>query len=385
MRKTFVFKLYTSKKNKELYKIIEIAAQIYNHCIALHRCYFKIFGKFLNKYQLQKHLTKLKRTKQYSHWRRVPSQAIQDITDRIDRAYQIFFANAKKGRIKPPSFKKRIRYTSITLKQAGYEILDKKIKIGKEKFKYFKSREIEGVIKTLTIKRDQLGDIYLLFSCEIENIRPNRTMSGKIVGLDFGLKTFLTGSDGIKEDAPLFFKESSKKIKRANQKLSTKKVGSNNRRKAKLDVARCHKKIGNQRKDYHVKLAQKLTKEYDWLFFENLNIKGMQQIWGKKIGDLGFSRFLLQVEYYAKLSGAQVHTIDKFYPSSKTCHVCQNIFKELSLKDRNWRCSCCNTMHDRDLNAAINIKTVGASTVGLGDVRPMKFGYCCLNPESNVF
>jgi putative transposase len=385
MRKTFVFKLYTSKKNKKLCEIIEIAAGIYNHCMALHRCYFKIFGKYLSKYQLQKHLTKLKRTKQYSHWRKVPSQAIQDITDRIDRAYQIFFAYAKKRRVKPPSFKKRIRYTSITLKQAGYEILDKKIRIGKEKFKYFKSREIDGVIKTLTIKRDQLGDIYLLFSCEIEDISPDRIMSGKIVGLDFGLKTFLTGSDGVKEEAPLFFKESSKKIKQANKKLSTKKVGSNNRKKAKLHLARCHKDIANKRKDYHVKLAQKLTKEYDWLFFETLNIKGMQQIWGKKIGDLGFSSFLLQVKYYAQLSGAHVHTIDKFYPSSKTCHVCQKVFKELLLKDRNWQCSCCNTLHDRDLNAAINIKTVGTSTAGLGDVRPIQIGYRCLTPESNVF
>ncbi len=210
-------------------------------------------------------------------------------------------------------------------------------------------------------------------------------MSGKIVGFDFGLRTFLTSSDGVKEEAPLFFKESSKKIKHANKELSTKKVGSNNRKKSKLNFARCNKKIVNQRKDYHVKLAQKLTKEYDQLFFETLNIKGMQRIWGKKINDLGFSRFLSQVEYYGRLNGSLVHTIDKFYPSSKTCHVCQKGFKELSLKDRNWQCSCCNTRHDRDINAAINIKTVGASTVGLGDVRPIKVGYRCLNPESNVF
>ena len=110
MRKTFVFKLYISKKNKKLHEIIEIAAEIYNHCISLHRCYSIIFGKYLNKYKLQKHITKLKRTKRYSQWRKVPSQAIQDITDRIDRAYQLFFAHGKKGKVRPPAFKKKIKY-----------------------------------------------------------------------------------------------------------------------------------------------------------------------------------------------------------------------------------------------------------------------------------
>ncbi len=183
-------------------------------------------------------------------------------------------------------FKKIVRYASITLKQAGYKILDgRKLRIGKDKFKYFKSREIEGKIKTLTIKRDALGDIYLFFSCEIEDISPCRIMTGKIAGFDFGLKTFLTSSYGTKIEAPLFFKDGSNKVKQANRKLSTKKRGSNNRNKARLCLARRHKKIANQRKDYHFKLAKKMTLEHDNLFFEDLSIKGIQQIWGRKIGN----------------------------------------------------------------------------------------------------
>ncbi len=386
MRKTFVFKLYSARKNKRLHEKIEVAASIYNHCIALHKCYFKVYGKHLNKYQLQKHITKLKKTQRYAYWKIVPSQAIQDITDRIERAYQLFFAQAKKGRVRPPRFKKRINYASITLKQAGYKIFDdNKIKIVKEFFKYSKSREIEGEIKTLTIKRDVFGDIRIFFSCEVEDVSLCRMMTGKIAGFDFGLKTFLTISDGTKIDAPLFFKESSKKIRSANRNLSTKKRGSNNRKKAKLRLARHHKRIANQRKDYQVKLAQELTQKHDHLFFEDLSIKGMHRMWGKKIGDLGFSNFLLQVEYYGRCNGAQVHFIDKFYPSSKTCHVCQKVIEELSLKDRTWQCSGCGTLHDRDINAAINIKLVGASTSGLGEVRPVHTGNRCLNPESNAF
>lgn len=371
MRKTFVFKLYASKKNKKLHKQIDVAAGIYNHCIALHKGYFRFFGKHLNKYQLQKHITKLKKREEYAHWAHVPSQAIQDITDRIEHAYQLFFKSSKKGRVRPPSFKKRVKYKSITLKQAGFKLLDgNDIKIGKKRYKFFKSRDLAGEIKTLTIKRDALGDVYLFFSCDIEDDSPIRVMTDKKAGFDFGLKTFLTSSDGTKIDSPLFFKAGSKKIKRASRGLSAKIKGSNNRQRARIHLARCHKKIGNQRKDYHVKLAQKLVKEYDHLFFENLSIKGMQCLWGRKISDLGFSNFLSMVKYYGQCVGAQVHLIDRFYPSSKTCHTCQNINAELSLKDRFWQCSVCSAMHDRDVNAAINIKIVGASTIGLGDVRP---------------
>lgn len=303
----------------------------------------------------------------------MPSQATQDITDRIERAYQLFFKHSKKGKTRPPSFKKRAKYKSITLKQAGFKLLDgNKIKIGKKQYSLFKSRDVEGAIKTLTIKRDALGDIYLFFSCDIEEISSNRAMTGKKAGFDFGLKTFLTVSDGTKIDSPLFFKEGIKKIKQASMRVSTKKRGSNNRKKALNHQARLHKKVANQRKDYHFKLAQYLVQEYDYLFFENLTIQGTQRVWGRKISDLGFSDFLSTVKYYGQRTGARVHIIDKFYPSSKTCNVCQSVNDELLLSDRTWQCANCRSLHDRDLNAAINIHIVGASTIGLGDVRPFK-------------
>ena len=376
MKKTFVFKLYKTKRNKKLHAQIEHASSVYNYCVAMYKRYFRLFGKHLNKYKLQKHITKLKKQQAYNHWTHVPSQAIQDITDRIERAYQLFFKYGKAGKVKPPSFKKRSKYKSITLKQAGYKLLeDNKIKIGKKEFKFFKSREIEGSINTLTIKQDSLGDIYLFFACEVEDGDPIRIMTGKNAGFDFGLKTFLTSSDGIKIESPYFFKTGINDIKRASKYLSTKKRGSRNRRKAVINLARCHKKIAHQRKDYHCKLAQTLAQNYDHLFFESLCIKGMQRIWGRKISDLGFSNFLLALAYYCQRSGSQLSLIDKFYPSSKTCHVCQNINQSLSFNDRVWQCSLCNTMHDRDINAAINIQIVGASTIGLGNVRPNNLAF----------
>jgi putative transposase len=144
-----------------------------------------------------KHLTKLKKLPKYEYWNLLGSQAIQDIVQRIDKAYKLFFRNLAHGiKAAPPSFKKVKKYKSFTLKQAGYKLLEgNKILIGKQIFHYFKSREIEGEIKTVTIGRDPPGDIYIYFVCETkENEVLPRT--GNSVGFDFGLKTFLQGSDG---------------------------------------------------------------------------------------------------------------------------------------------------------------------------------------------
>ncbi len=124
MVRTYKFKLYRSKKNKHLHQQIDIAGLIYNHCIALHRRYYRLFGKGINKFQLMKHLTKSKKFDRFSHWNLVGSQAIQDIVERIDKAYQLFFGNLKrKVRTSPPGFKKVKKYSSFTLKQAGWKLV----------------------------------------------------------------------------------------------------------------------------------------------------------------------------------------------------------------------------------------------------------------------
>jgi putative transposase len=160
--KTFCFKTYHSKKNRYLHNQISLAGEIYNHCIALHKRYYRMSKKSLNAYSLQKHLTKLKKRERYSHWNQLGSQAIQDIADRIDKAYKLFFRNQKLGiKSGPPNFKKRRNYKSFTLKQAGYKLLEdnsrryNRIKIGNKIFKYFKSQDIQGSIKTITVKRDK--------------------------------------------------------------------------------------------------------------------------------------------------------------------------------------------------------------------------------------
>ena len=360
------FNLYNSKRNRKLHRQINEAGLVYNHCIALHKRYYKIFGKSLNMYQLQKHLTKLKRISRFVYIKEIGSQAVQEITQRIDRAYKLFFRNLKhKIRTAPPSFKKINKYKSFTLKQAGWKLDEagNSITIGKQRYRYAKSREIDGKIKILTVKRDALGDIYLYFVCETsENKVLART--GKSVGFDFGLKIFLNASDGRDIASPLFFKQNANAIKMANRNLSRKAKGSNNRKKAKLALARLHKKVANQRDNFHWQTANKLVGEYALICIEDLNLKAMQKWFGRKISDLGFADFVNKLKYMAHRTGASVVEVDRFFPSSQLCSECGYRNTETkNLKIINWTCPKCGSTHNRDRNASINIEREGSRII----------------------
>ena len=362
--KTYKYKLYQSKKNKKLNQQIDIAGLIYNHCIALHKRYYRLTGKHLNKFQLMKHITKIKKKEKYKHWNLLGSQAIQDIVERIDKAYQLFFRNLKQGvKTSPPKFKKVKKYKSFTLKQAGWQYIDDNlIKIGKKVHKFSKSRELPDNIKTVTIKRDPLGDLYLCFVVKEEIEVPGRQCESS-VGLDFGLQTFLVTSDGTRYDAPLYYDQKLKELKKTQKALSLKQKGSHSREKARQKVFRLHKKVVNQRRDYFFKLAHELTDKYRVIFIEDLNMKAMQQQWGKKIQDLGYSTFINILKYIAKIKGSEVVKVDRFYPSSKVCSKCGEINQSLKLSDRTFKCGCGLTI-DRDLNAAINIQWAGHRPLG---------------------
>ncbi len=356
---TYKYKLYKAKRLKKIDEIINIAGIIYNHCIALHKRYYKLYGKYLNKYRLQKHLTKLKKLPKYQHYKKVPSQAIQEITDRIDKAFKLFFQNKKK-KIKstPPSFKKISKYRSYTLKQAGYKIEGNAIWLNGYKFKFWLSRAIDGKTKTVTVKRDSVGDYYICVAVEREYHKVDAA-SGKIVGIDFGLKTFLALSDGTKIEAPRYYLASLAKLKKAQRRLSKRIKGSNGYKLAKKRLAKLHKKVADSRRDFFHKLANELAKKYRYIVVEDLNIKAMQKRWGKKISDYAFSEFVSILEYKTNII-----KIDRYYPSTKTCSVCGYVNDNIALNDREWICPQCGSVHDRDINAAINICRVGASTLG---------------------
>ena len=199
-----------------------------------------MFGKHLNQYRLMKHIAKVR--KRIRYWQQVGSQAVQDIIQRIEKSYKLFFKQHQRG-TRPPNFKKRRKYKSFTLKQAGYKfITQNKIKIGNKLFKFSLSRKIEGEIKTLTVKRNGLDELFLLVVTDYQQ-ETIPIVTGKSAGWDFGLKTFLTGSDGRTIKSPLFFNQLRNKLKAADRSLSRKRKGSNNWYRAKDHLNRVYEKL----------------------------------------------------------------------------------------------------------------------------------------------
>ncbi len=364
--KTFCFKLYHSGRCGEIMSLIDIAGLIYNHCIALHRRYYRLYGKYIHLFALQNHLVRLKRTKRFAFMKTLDAQAVQNVAARIDRAYSLFWKKHKRGmKAAAPKFKRLCKYKSYTLRRSGWSLdeANGRIRIGHKWYRYHQSRNIEGKVKTVTVKRDSLGDIYIYFCCDTQ-CESVKFRSGKRVGFDFGLKKFLTASDGKDIESPDFFALNAKIIKAKHRKLSRKKKGSRNYEHARLDLDRSYRKLVNQRKDFHFKLAHRLCKEYSVICLEDLNIGSMARRWGRKIQSLGFSEFVKILMYEAEKFGTRIIFIGRFYPSSQTCSECG--YKNKAVKDlnvREWDCPSCGTHHDRDRNAAINILRVGMATL----------------------
>lgn len=213
-----------------------------------------------------------------------------------------------------------------------------------------------------------------------------KTHNGASVGLDFGLKTYFTASDGNNVISPLFFKQYQNKIKKCNKRISKSVKGSNNRKRRRFELQQTYREIENLRNDFQWKLAHELCKKYDFIFLETLNIEAMKRLWGKKISDLSHSSFINKLEYVATKYGVTVHHIDKWYPSSKTCE-CGHVNKELSLKDRTWACPRCGSVNDRDLLASKNILRKGISELeSMGNSSGKNTGvpYVCIQESHSL-
>jgi len=375
---SFKYKLYPNDHSNIDHQI-NVACFIYNHCIALKKRFYRRFKKSISKNTLQKHLTKIKNRKRFSFFSELNSQTIQDITDRIEKGYKAFFSKQNKHL---PDFKGKKRYHSITFKQTGYKYLgENQVQILGKTFQFFQSRPIEGRIKTVTLKRDSLGDHYVCFVTDFVR-KKSKPATRQGCGFDFGFKTFLTSSDGESIESPLFLKSSLKELKKCSKKLSGKVKYSKGWNRARLCVARLHRKVKNQRMDFIFKLTKDLVEKYSELYFEDLNMNAMKKLWGFKVSDISFGEFMRVLEYRCSQYDRKLIRIDRFEPSSQLCNDCGYRNTELTLSDREWTCPQCGEVHDRDLNAAKNIFNIGkaiafpksgrALSESLGDVRQIQ-------------
>lgn len=356
-RRTYKYRLYRcDKKDRKLRHKIFVASTIWNHFIALQRRYYRLTGKYISLYRMNRHVLKLRRSPRFALWQDLHSQACQDVCGRIDDAYQRFFKGLVQGR---PTFKKARKYRSFTFPQSGYKVEGNRVAIDGTTYKFAKHREMAGQIKTLTVKRDSLGRLWLVFSV-VEEFRPGEASTGKSGGFDFGLKTFLTDNEGRAYANPQVFAQGLRRTRTLNRQLSRKVKGSHRHRRAKRALARHHIALADRRRDFHFKLAHRLCDEYDVLVFEDLNLQGMKALWGRKVSDLGFGQFMTILEWVAFKRGKQVIKIDRFAPTTKVCSACGQRH-DLTLRDRVLHCDC-GLVIDRDHNAALNILRVGAST-----------------------
>ena len=194
-----------------------------------------------------------------------------------------------------------------------------------------------------------------------------------MIGLDLGLKSMVITSDGHTYGNPKFFAQDEKKLAKAQRRHAKKKKGSKNRNKARIKVARIHKKIADRRRDYQHQLSTKIIRENQVVCVESLAVKNMVQnhCLAKAISDVGWSEFVRQLEYKAQWYGRTLVKIDKWYPSSKRCFDCGHILDSLPLDVREWDCPECGVHHDRDINAAKNVLAAGLAVSACGEaVRP---------------
>lgn len=345
------YKAYNNRKLKRIHRNINTAGCIWNHIIALQKRYYKLYGKHIGSNRMQKHIAKLRKNNVF--WLQLNSQTVQEICQRVEIAYLRFFKKLAKH---PPGFKKIKKFNSFILKQSGWKIKDNILIINNIKYKFIKSRNYKN-IKRISVKRNKLGEIFFVLTCDIQPNKYER-LGNSSIGIDFGLKTYITCSDGKEIISPEFFKQNLTKLKAANRNLSRKKKGSNNRKKALKELQRLHIKISNQRKDFQWKLAHELCKNSSFIAIENLNIEAMKRLWGRKISDLAHSSFIDILKQVVLKYDTIIQEVGRFYPSSKTC-TCGYINKDLKLSDRTWICLKCGILHDRDKLAAKNIKNEG--------------------------
>lgn len=344
---TYKYKLYRTDKTKHLEKMLREACFVWNHALSLQKRYYRIYKKYIPLGVMQRH--QAKRVKRNI----LGAQTVQEILERLDIAYKRFFEHLA---TRPPKFRKAKDFASIVYKQDGFSLFGNEIAINKihKSYKFSKSRNYEGNIKRVVLKRNRLGEYFILIVTDAKPQSYGKTLKGASVGIDFGLKKYLTLSDGTAYDNPQFLKKRLTELRRRSRNLSKCKKDSNNRERKRKDLDRLMNDICNRRSDFQWKLAHELCRKYDRIFIEGLNLEGMSRRWGRKMHDLAHADFVRKLEYVATKYGVVVHKIDRFYPSSKTCE-CGYINKELKLSDRQWVCPECGTANDRDLLAANNI------------------------------
>jgi len=355
MHKAFKFRLLPTKEQEVLLaKHFGCSRFIYNYFLAEKQKHYLENKTTLNFNQCAGNLVAKKKEEGYEWLKEVNSQILISTLMNLETAYGNFFRKKSKF----PRFKSKKNKNSFNIPQHISLKREDIIQIPKfkEGLKFVKHKELKGRIKSATISKNPSGKYYISFLCVVEKPTKHKK-TGKNIGIDLGLKDFIITSEGQRYCNPKFTKKYEVKLSKKQRILSRKQKGSKGRDKARIAVAKIYEKITNSRNDMQHKVSSKLIRDYDLIAIEDLNVKGMVQNHklSKAISDVAWSSFVAKLKYKAEWYGREVIVIDRFYPSSKTCSCCDHVKESLSLDERTWTCSECNTTHDRDVNASKNI------------------------------
>jgi putative transposase len=338
---------------------------LWNYCLNLMSQTYKETGKGLSGYDVKRLIPQLK--KEYEWLSLAYSSCLQQVCLNLGVAFNNFFEK----RTKYPRFKSKHGRQSIQYPQ-NVKVLDDYLQIPKVgDVKAVIHRPLEGKIKTVTVSKNCSGQYFAAVLFDNGSEKPKASTEGTAIGVDVGLTHFAITTEGSKYANPRFLTKHEKNLKRKQQQLSRKQEGSSNRKRARLKVANVHRKITNCRGDFLHKLSRRIVNENQVIVVENLNVKGMMQNHklAKAIHQVGWGMFCTMLKYKAEAEGKVYQEVDRFLPSSKTCHVCLDRVGSLPLDVRQWTCEKCQTTHDRDVNAAINLRDEGLRilTSGTGD------------------
>ena len=363
--KALKVRIYPTKEQADfLNQQFGAVRKVWNKGIAILQNRYKRHGESLRaRSDLKSLLPIAKKSRKYSWLKAYDSTSLQQSLINLGKAYARFFQK-KSGY---PKFKNIHQRQSSFHSSGSIDSGEDWIRIGKlsTRIKAKIHRKVKSRISSITISRETTGKYYasLCFADEIQsdNSLINNVQSSKVLGLDVGISHLLIDSNGNKIENPRFLKNSMTNLRRKQKKLSRKQKGSASRKRARILVAKCHERLFNTRNDFQHKVSKAIVDENQAIIVETLKIKNMikNRKLAKHIGDAAWGKLIEKVSYKAIQAGKQFKKIDQWYASSKTCHVCNYKIKEMKLNIRKWNCPNCDSYHDRDINAAINIKLQG--------------------------
>lgn len=364
--KTYRFRAYpTESQRQQFAQTFGCSRYIYNWALEMRTHAYHEDGESVGYYETKRRLTTLKKDGEHDWLYDVSSVVLQESVRNLERAFTNFF----EGRAQYPRFKRKKGDQVAHYLKNAFSLLGAEkrpvVKLAKQKepLEVRYSRDIEGEIVKLCVTYDPAGRYHICITCKVE--QDSLPSTGSAVGVDLGLTDVVACSDGFKSGNPKHYHSDLYRLRRAQRRLSRKEKGSRNWEKQKQKVARLHARIADKRSDFIHKLTTRLVKNHDTIVVETLAVKNMQKnhTLASHIADSAWGEIIRQLEYKAEWYGRDLVKVDRWFPSTKRCSDCGHVMDAIPLSKRRWQCPACGSQHDRDVNAASNLKQVG--TAGL--------------------